>query len=312
MPPPIYNLARFDFVSIRLAVACARSGSLTVAARDCNLVLPAASRRLRDLERALGGPLFERHSRGLTPTALGRAFMTRGMAVLQELDHLVADLADARRGVVRHVRVCAGTAAITQFLPPLLAAYAELRPDVQVELEEQVSQQVVTTVQEGRADLGVFVAGPDLRGLDARDFRSDELVLILPAGHRLAVKAPLSFVDTLDEQWISLNAGAAMLQAQQQAAMAAGRSFKLRMQVRSFDAVGHMVAAGLGIAALPKDAALPIVRAMKLQWRPLADAWARRQLQVAIRPDADVTVVALRDFLLPPSQTAKAGRTRFK
>jgi len=82
--------------------------------------------------------------------------------------------------------------------------------------------------------------------------------------------------------------------------------------LRSFDAVGHMVASGLGIAALPKGAALPIARAMKLQWRPLADAWAVRQLQVAIRPDADATVVALRDFLLPTSQTAKSGRTKLK
>jgi DNA-binding transcriptional LysR family regulator len=62
---PGYNLARFDFVSIRLAVACARSGSLTSAARDCNLVLPAASRRIRELESAVGDNLFERHSRGL-------------------------------------------------------------------------------------------------------------------------------------------------------------------------------------------------------------------------------------------------------
>ena len=124
--PPLYNLARFDFVSIRLAVACAREGNLTEAARQCHLVLPAASRRLRDLERALGAQLLERHSRGLTPTALGRAFMARGTAILQELDNLVGDLADAREGVVRHVQVCAGTAAITQFLPPLLARYAEL------------------------------------------------------------------------------------------------------------------------------------------------------------------------------------------
>jgi hypothetical protein len=51
---------------------------------------------------------------------------------------------------------------------------------------------------------------------------------------------------------------------------------------------------------------------MKLQWRPLSDAWARRQLQVAIRPDADATVVALRDFLLPTSQSAKAASARFK
>jgi DNA-binding transcriptional LysR family regulator len=138
------------------------------------------------------------------------------------------------------------------------------------------------------------------------------LVLILPAGHRLAGRRALAFVETLDEYWISLTPGAAMLQAQQQAAMAAGRPLKLRMQVRSFDAVGHMVASGLGIAALPKGAALPIARAMKLQWRPLSDAWARRQLQVAIRPDADATVVALRDFLLPTSQSAKAASARFK
>ncbi|MEI8268337.1 MAG: LysR family transcriptional regulator [Betaproteobacteria bacterium] len=86
---PHYNLARFDFVSVRLAVACARTGNLTEAARECNLVLPAASRRVRDLEKALGGTLFERHSRGVTPTALGRAFMKRGMAILQELDNLL-------------------------------------------------------------------------------------------------------------------------------------------------------------------------------------------------------------------------------
>ena len=102
---PHYNLARFDFVSIRLAVACARTGNLTEAARECNLVLPAASRRLRDLERALGGPLFERHSRGVTPTALGRAFMKRGMAILQDLDKLRLEVPDTRQCVVRHVDV---------------------------------------------------------------------------------------------------------------------------------------------------------------------------------------------------------------
>jgi len=305
MTTPQLNLARFDFVSVRLAVVCARVGNLTEAARECNLVLPAASRRLRDLERALGAQLFERHPRGLKPTALGRAFSKRGMAILHELDNLLVELADASQGVVRHVQVFASTAAITQFLPALLAEYSGLHPEVQLELEEQVSQQVVAAVREGRAELGVFVSGPDLRGLDARDFRQDELVLILPPGHRLLGKTPLPFAETLDEPWISLNAGAAMLEAQQRAAMAAGRTLKLRMQVRSFDAVGHMVAAGLGIALLPKDAARPIVRAMQLHWRPLADAWVHRQLQVVVRPDADAAVRAVRDFLVSVSQNAK-------
>jgi DNA-binding transcriptional LysR family regulator len=308
LPAPGYNLARFDFVSIRLAVACAQTGSLTSAARACSLVLPAASRRIRELENAVGDTLFERHSRGLVPTAAGRAFVRHGLALLQEMDNLVAELADLRQGVVRHIQLCASTAAINQFLPPLLARYAERNADVRVDVEEQVSEQVVTALREGRADLGAFVEGPDTQGLDVRDFRSDELVLILPARHPLTGRSPIAFVDTLDEQWISLNAGAAMLQTQQQAALAAGRNLKLRMQVRSFDAVGHMVASGLGIAALPKQAALPIVRALKLAWRPLADAWARRQLKIGIRTDADPAIVALRDFLCaPPSRNAKAG-----
>jgi DNA-binding transcriptional LysR family regulator len=304
---PGYNLARFDFVSIRLAVACAQTGSLTSAARDCNLVLPAASRRLRELEAALGDTLFERHSRGLVPTAAGRAFVRHGLALLQEVENLVGELADIRQGVVRHIQLCASTASINQFLPPLLATYAQLHPDVRVEVEEQVSEVVVVSLREGRADIGAFVEGPDTEGLEVRDFRKDELVLILPARHRLAGRTPIHFADTLDEQWISLTAGAAMLQKQQQAALAAGRTFKLRMQVRSFDAVGHMVASGLGIAALPKAAGLPIVRAMKLTWRPLADAWAQRQLKIAMRPDADPAIVGLRDFLCTPSRNAKAA-----
>ena len=310
MNAPHLNLARFDFVSIRLAVVCARVGNLTLAASECHLVLPAASRRLRDLERALGAPLFERHPRGLKPTALGRAFTKRGMAILHELDNLRAELSDAGHGIVRHLQVFASTAAITQFLPPLLAEYGELYPEVQVEMEEQVSQQVVAAVREGRADLGVYVSGPDLRGLDARDFRTDELVLILPPGHRLAGKTPMPFAQALDEHWISLHAGAAMLEAQQRSAMAAGRTLKLRMQVRSFDAVGHLVAAGLGVALLPKEAALPIVKAMKLQWRPLADTWVHRQLQVVVRPDADAVVRTMRDFLMPVSRNAKSRPSR--
>lgn len=305
-----FNLARFDFVSIRLVVACERSGNLTEAARECHMVAPAASRRLRDLESVLGAPLFERHSRGLTPTALGRAFAKRGISILQEIEKLVTELEDARKGVIRHIRLCASTAAITQFLAPLLAQYADLRASVQVELEEQVSEQVVMALREGRADLAIFVAGPEVRGLELSDFRKDELVLILPPGHRLAGDSQISFEETLEEEWISLNSGAAMLQAQQKAAIASGKTFKLRMQVRSFDAVGHMVASGLGIAALPKGAALPIVKAMKLTWRPLSDAWASRQLLMAIQPDADLATMALRDFLQSNSQNAKSPRTK--
>lgn len=305
------NLARFDLVSIRLAVACAQTGSLTAAARESHLALAAASRRIRELEDALGDTLFERHARGLSATAAGRVFVRHGLGLLQAMEQLGGELADLRQGIARHVRLCASTAAISQFLPPLLAQYGRLAPQVRVDLEEQVSEAVAVALREGRADLGVFVEGPDATGLSTQLFRTDELVLVLPPGHKLTGKTPLAFADALDEDWISLNTGAAMLQKQQQAALALNRPFRLRMQVRSFDAVCHLVASGLGVAVLPKAAALPIIRAMKLGWRPLADPWARRRMLVAVADgQADAAAIALLDFLVQPSQTAKPGPRR--
>ena len=303
-----YNLARFDLVSIRLAVACFQTGSLSAAARDSHLALAAASRRIKELENALGDALFERHARGLLPTPAGRVFVKHGLTLLQTMEQLGAELGDLRQGIARHISLCASSAAISQFLPPLLARYAELHPQVRIELEEQVSEGVVTTLREGRADVAVFVEGPDTSGLTTQLFRTDELVLVMPAKHRFAsAKTPIAFTDTLDEEWISLTAGAAMLQKQQQAALAVNRPFKLRTQVRSFDAVCHMVASGLGIAVLPKGASMPIVKAMKLGWRPLSDSWAQRRLLVATAAgERDEGVASLLAFLVQPSQNAKA------
>jgi molybdate transport repressor ModE-like protein len=301
-----YNLARFDLVSIRLAVACAQSGSLTAAAREAHLALAAASRRIKDLEAALGEPLFERHARGVTTTPAGRVFVKHGLALLQTLDQMGGELADLRQGIARHIRLSASTAAINQFLPPLLAGYAKLKPQVRIDLEEQVSDAVGAALREGRADVGVFVEGPDTAGLRTQLFRTDELVMVLPAKHSLAGRTPLAFADALDEDWISLNTGAAMLQRQQQAALAANKPLRLRMQVRSFDAVCHLVASGLGLAVLPKAAALPMVRAMKLGWRPLSDAWAQRRMLVATNESSsDPAVDELVAYMTQPSQTAK-------
>ena len=88
MPP--HNLARFDFLSIRLAVACARTGSLTAAARECRLVVPAASRRLKDLEDARQGVVH--HIRLCASTAAISQLLAPLLAGLKvlELGQLIA------------------------------------------------------------------------------------------------------------------------------------------------------------------------------------------------------------------------------
>lgn len=302
----MYNLARFDLVSIRLVVQCAETGSLTKAAQDANLALAAASRRLSDLEDVLGSRLFERHSRGMIVTPTGRVFVKHGIVLLQTMDQLASELDDLQRGVSVHLRLCASTAAIDQFLPILLATHGKAYPEIHIELEEQVSSGVVSALRQGQADVGVFVEGLDTRDLDTWLFRCDELVLVMPTGHRLAgVRTPLWFADALEEYWISLTAGASLLRQQQLAALASQRPFKLRMQVRSMDAACHLVASGLGVALLPKGAVLPMLRTLKLTWRPLVDEWAVRRLLVAVvAGNADAKVRAFVDFLTQSSHDA--------
>jgi DNA-binding transcriptional LysR family regulator len=267
---------------------------------------------LRELEASLGAPLFERHRRGLILTPAGHIFLRHGLALLQTAERLGGELRDFGQGVARHVSLCASTAAINEFLPPLLAQYAKLHPDVRVDLEEQMSELVPATVREGRGDLGIFVEGVDARGVDTRLFREDELVVVLPRAHRLAKsRQPLGFERLLEEDWISLNTGAALLLKLQQAALAANRPLKLRFQVRSFDAVCHLVDAGLGVTVLPRAAAEPIARTMQLVLRPLDQDWAKRRMLLAMRPGvADDAVRALADFLVQPSQNAKAPRRK--
>ncbi len=201
-----YNLATFDLISIRLVVGCIQHGSLSAAARHAHLAVTAASRRIRDLENAVGEPLFVRHSRGLLPTPAGRVLMRHAVNLLQSLEQLNSELSDLRQGVATHVRLSASTAAINQFLPPLLAEYAQRARHVRVDLEEQVSRGVTTALRERRSDVGIFIEGPETHGLECRFFGQDEIGLVLPPRHSLLGRAPLFFFEALDEDWVKLAA----------------------------------------------------------------------------------------------------------
>ncbi len=302
-----YNLARFDLVSIRLVVLCAANGSLSAATSQMHLALAAGSRRLKEIEDAIDETLFERSARGLNPTMAGQIFVKHSLEVLRNIEQLSDELADLRDGVSDHVSLYASTAAINQFIPELLRDFAKRRRDVKVDLFERDSHAVVTSLREGRCDLGVFVGGPNVDGLTVGPFRSDVLVLVLPKDHPLArERKPLSFSDTLHEDYVGLASGAAVSQSQQNAAIAAGKVFKLRMQVQSFDAVCHLVASKLGIAVLPMQAIGPLARSMSLTTRKLSDSWARRQLYVGCHPNRVTrSTKELMEFMTLPSSSQR-------
>src|SRR6185295_556843 len=94
----------------------------------------------------------------------------------------------------------ANISAIVQFLPEDLGAFTQDHPQVKIDLEEHLSNEVLRAVQEGAADLGIYnvAAGGNSHELQTLPYRQDELVLIVPRGHVLARKKAVAFEDTLD------------------------------------------------------------------------------------------------------------------
>jgi DNA-binding transcriptional LysR family regulator len=277
------NLHRLDLVSLSLFSHIVRSGSISKGALAAHLAVGAASKRISDLEAAVGTALLERHARGVRTTPAGDALARHAQRILGDVNLLAAELHDHASGIVGVARLWANTSAITQFLPADIAAFMKATPGVRIELEELNSSEIVLGVLEGRADIGIFADRTPALGLQLMNYREDRLVLVVPAGHPLARRRSLAFNEALDYDFVSLSQGTSLAHRLESETDAMGRRLKLRIQVRSFDAMCQMVAAGLGVAVLPADAVRALVRSLDLRQIPLKDPWARRQLLIGVR-----------------------------
>ncbi|MDD2741456.1 MAG: LysR family transcriptional regulator [Rhodocyclaceae bacterium] len=270
----------YDLPDLKLVMAIADSGSLTRAAARIHLAPSSASHRLTQLEATLGVALFARHARGLTPSAAGESLLRHARQVFAQLEQMHADLAPYASGLNSQVTVFANTNAINCFLPEDLGDFLREHPRIRVSLEEQPSPAIIQAVAAGQVEIGVVAAEGDLIGLETQPYRQDRLVLIVPATHPLAAGEQVNFADVLAEPFVCLHAGSAIHTFMMNAANQLGGRLDVRIQVRSFNAVCRMVAAGVGIGMVPNSSIITVdgLKALKIN-----DAWAPRDLQLCIR-----------------------------
>ncbi len=281
------NLHRLDLFSLSLFNLVARSGSISKGAALALLAVGAASKRITDLEAAVGAALLERHSRGVTLTVAGQALQRHAQRILGDVDQLAAELSDHASGMVGVVRLWVNTSAVTQFLPIDISAFVRANPGIRIELEEENSSEVVLAVLDGRADFGIFADRTPAMGLQVMNYREDRLVLVVPRDHDLARRRSVRFEEAIEYDFVCLSRGTSLAKRLLSETEALGRRLKMRIQVRSFDAICLMVAAGMGVAILPGEAILPHVRSMNLRQIALEDPWASRRLLIGLR-DANI------------------------
>jgi DNA-binding transcriptional LysR family regulator len=285
---------RVDLTDLRLFRDVAEAGSITAGAARSHLALAAASTRIRGLELDLGAVLLVRSRSGVTLTAAGHALLGHARALLADAQRLVEDLRAYGSGLVGEVRLLSNTNAITEFLPEALATFLAANPGVSVDLEERLSDEIVGLVAEGAADMGIVAGTVDLGALRTFAFRTDRFVLVTAADHPLAAATSVPFADALGFDFVGLDRASALQRFLAEKAARAGRPLRLRVQVRSFDAVCRLAEAGVGVGVAPQTTARRAAAAMRLGVIPLADEWALRELRLCVRDLAALRPTARR------------------
>lgn len=283
---------RLDLITLQLFVAVHEEGTLTRAAAREAIAVSAASKRLMELEEALGISLFVRQAKGMILTPAGETLLHHARQMLFNVEKMGLELGEHSHGVRGYVRMLANLSAIIQFLPEDLRAFTAQHPQVKTDLEERPSAGVIQGVLDGVADLGICSCDSDIKSLQSVHYRRDKLMVVMLPAHPLAGRESVAFSETLDSDYVGLHAASSINMRTHAAARQAGKVLRIRIHVPGFDAMCRMVQANMGIGILPQRAYELFGRALGLQAVPLTDDWSDRDLIVVVRDEAGLSPVS--------------------
>ena len=274
-----------DIDSLALFVRAAELRSLSKAAEASHIGVAAASRRIALLEHRFKTPLLDRSPRGVELTAAGVSLLAHAKALLVQLNDMNAEMTDHAAGRKGVLRLLANTSAMTETLPEDLASFGQANPDIRLVIQERWSGDILRSLLAGEADIGIVIDGARTEGLEVFPYRNDRLAVIAPVDHPLARDSNWSFSDVLEYDLVALEVGSSMMRLLTEQAIVLEKALRLRIQVRSFEAVCRMVQVGMGVGILPYEAAKVLAESMKLSVRPMNEPWAQRQVLVCVKKD---------------------------
>lgn len=275
------RLQRIDLHSLRLFAAIAKEGSISRAAGRHHIAPSALSRRLADLEYALGAALLVRSRSGVLLTDTGRLVIERVDRVDEELRCLLAETASGKQ-LKERVRVHASHSVVCGVLPDLLAAFSPGHESIRIEIAEGSSAEVACACADGAADIGVGLElhSPVCEAMESWQLLADGLDVLLPSGHPLISKPELRFEHVAAFPVIGSNPGGALHQLLQERALAQDLKLDVRVTTTSFAAACRLAEAGMGLAIVPRSAIARGSLLEGIQQRPLAESWADRAVMI--------------------------------
>ena len=241
---------------MRSLLAVAEHGAITDAAAALGISQSALSRRMDQLEEALGAPLLERVGRGVALTAIGQLALEEGKLLVQRYDRLKSRVHEHLRLDAGVVRIGGGATAVGFLLPRAIAAFRSRHPGVVFQVKEAGSRDIEGAVSRDELELGIVTRPTRSRDVDEKPLARDRIVLVAAKDHALARKTRIDAAALNGQNLVGFEAGSAVRWLIDAALREAMVEVNVVMELRSVAAILQMVET-TGSLAFVSELAVP-------------------------------------------------------
>ncbi len=229
--------------------------SFSRAARARRVTQSAMSHLIKNLEEELGVQLLRREGREVTPTLTGRVLYEHAKNILEDYVKLRYDLSASLRAIRGLLCVGASRTPASHLLPQVLYNFTKAHPDIQIDLVVANTGSIVEGLRDGRIDIGIVEGNSSENEIRAEAIAEDEVIVIAPEDHVLAVKKAVTVHDLAEQVFILPEPGSSTRELIDDFFRHIGiesKKLRVRMTLGSPDLIVQMVQAGLGVAFVSK------------------------------------------------------------
>jgi DNA-binding transcriptional LysR family regulator len=240
-----------DIAEFRCLLVLAEYERITDAADALQMSQPTLSRLLARVERELGVRLFERDAAGARPNPYGEVVLAAATDITRRYDQLRDDLATLLDPETGTVRLAFMDSMATSLVPRILRDFRREAPHVRVALQQKPGHEMIPDLASGLTELAIIAprpAGPH----GWLPLQRQRLVLVVPAGHRLAARRQVRLDELADEDFVTVPAGFGFRSLIDDLLATGGASVRVAFESPDMAAIEGLVGAGLGVAILPE------------------------------------------------------------
>ena len=275
-------MIRLEVRDLRLVAAISELGNLTRAGQYLNLTQSALSHQLADLEQRVGGKLFERSGRRLIPTRIGEHLCGKAKTTLEQLREVERDLANMVKGREATLRIATECYTCYHWLPPVLDAFKQRHPAVDVRIVPHASSRPIRALLGGVIDLCIASSRIRDRRVQTTPLFDDELVLAVSERHALADRRSVDPTELRNEHFLTYSAPDDSSSFQDLLAPA-GVSASQVSTLKLTEAIVELVKANMGVAVLARWAITPYLESGTLRAIPINHPAALRTWKAVTR-----------------------------